>query len=55
MLTTRPDSTEYPPYYGKYIGRVPESDIAKSVPFSLAQRIAIDSLTLKVPRASTPR
>ena len=31
MLTTRPDSTEYPPYYGKYIGRVPEGDIAATL------------------------
>jgi uncharacterized damage-inducible protein DinB len=37
----RPDETEYAPYYGKYIGRVPEGDILAQLASQLAETLAL--------------
>jgi uncharacterized damage-inducible protein DinB len=37
----RPDETEYAPYYGRYIGRVPDGDILARLESQLAETLAL--------------
>jgi len=39
--TVRPDQNEYAPYYGKYVGLVPDGDIIITLSKSHADTIAI--------------
>jgi len=40
-MTTRPDSNEYAPYYGKYIALVPEGDIAATLASQLESMLSL--------------
>lgn len=40
-LATRPLDTEYAPYYGRYISRVPEGDVVRTLETQLAETLAL--------------
>ena len=40
-LATRPASTEYAPYYDRYIARVPEGDVTATLEAQLAETLAL--------------
>jgi hypothetical protein len=39
-MTTRPEATEYAPYYGKYMQLVPEADILEALRSEIARSVA---------------
>ena len=41
LLTTPPDATEYDPYYGRYIARVPAGDVVHTLDTQLADTLAL--------------
>jgi uncharacterized damage-inducible protein DinB len=39
--TTRPDATEFAPYYGRYIEKVPEGEVARTLRAQLGETLAL--------------
>jgi uncharacterized damage-inducible protein DinB len=40
-LAARPQETEYAPYYGRYVSRVPDGDVAATLEAQLAETLAL--------------
>ena len=51
-LASRPLDTEYAPYYGRYVSRVPEGDVVRTLETQLAETLA---LLREVPEARAGR